>query len=153
MDRCPAACSPWRWSFRPRTRRTSPPSETARSSLQIFPIRPHRRQWREVPRCRQPSDWQSVFIVANKLIIGQMLVDPRQRVEIGKYLGKDTLAARNLLLAWRHPLKAVEHGPSHRDVNGFSGALGKLPHQAIGLFIIDDDSHRMIHVFNTVQWI
>src|SRR5215469_3246894 len=131
-----------RWWFRQPTRLKSQQSETAGSNPRIDPAHLHRPEWQKAQKYRQPSDRQAVFIIADQLIVGQMLVNPWQGVEIGKHFGELAFTLRDLAFIQRYPLKAIEHRPAHRHVKRLAGTFGQLPDQAVVFFVFYNHGHR-----------
>src|SRR3954452_12838167 len=86
-------------------------------------------------------------VVADDLVVGEVLVLTRQGIEIGPKFLEPALASRHLVLGRRHPLQALADGLLDGVGDRFAGPLRKLADQVIGLLVLDQHSHRTARIY------
>src|SRR4051794_34476058 len=86
-------------------------------------------------------------VVADDLVVGEVLVLTRQGIEIGPKFLEPALASRHLVLGRRHPLQALADGLLDGIGDRFAGPLRKLPDQVIRLLVLDQHSHRTARIY------
>src|SRR4051812_25114449 len=92
-------------------------------------------------------------VVADDLVVGEVLVLTRQGIEIGPKFLEPALASRHLVLRWRHPLQALADGLLDGVGDRFAGPLSKLADQVIGFLVFDQHSHAALVYTNLVEYI
>src|SRR5215213_2552922 len=103
-----------------------------------------RGKWRRARRCLRPSVEMALVVVADDLVVAEMLIAARQRVDLRDELCQPNSVDAALAL-WRCRGKAIVHRLFHRFRERFAVLLGEIANLSIHAFGSDQHGHADTH--------